>query len=273
MKPFTLLTVSTLIAFTGLRVAPAQVTQPSNGTAHATYPNTVTMPPMDRKATKAEAAAYHALRSQSAETLNELARKRAQKALTELRQGRQLAISSAREEAILRERLSWVSKLDQVTTMRSELRVDFETEAKRIRTQFAGDKSVCERELRAVLHAYKPRLMQLKAKENRFQTELKKTDDELAIIRQNLVGLKRDVRLAEQGLLLPTRTEPEIANTDEAVRAVLKEVGLDPDQLDIPLGQHFADTAGSTPFESPTAEMPEPQNVEEAINDLESLFE
>jgi chromosome segregation ATPase len=218
------------------------------------------------------------LLSQPPEKLNELARERAFKALAALGPGRTLAKWSAREKNIQAKRLEWLSNVERANRERDALRADLEPEMSQIRQRFSSDEAECNRQLVIVIEAYKPRLKQLKEEADHWAAEIEKTDGQLAAVRREVVGLERDVRLAERGLAFPRRTSADIAEDDATVAKVLSEMGLKLDSglLDINLDHEPYSLVASEDTDKQGDAPPNVQQnqktVQQAMSELETVL-
>lgn len=223
-----------------------------------------------------QAAEYRTLLAQPPEKLADLGRERAVTLLADLKYGRAIAKSEAREKNLEHTRVELMARLDSAKEEYTELRTHVEAEMEKIRQQFADNPPECDRQLMALISKHRPRALQLRAEASRCKKLADATDGRLAEIRQDLLAVNRERDLLAQGHKFSKPATPhalvELGLDTETLasfgldKETLSELGLDAEALNV-------EGLGGTEMKTDVQVRPvSRQEVQQAVEEFKDLF-
>lgn len=223
-----------------------------------------------------QAAEYRELLAQPPEKLADLGRERAVKLLADLKYGRAIAKSEAREKNLEHTRVELMARFDSAKEEYAELRTHVEAEMEKIRQQFADNPAECDRQLMALINKHRPRALQLRAEASRCKTLADATDGRLAEIRQDLLAVSRERDLLAQGHKFSKPATPHALVELGLNTETLASFGLDKETLsELGLDAEALNVEGLGGPETKTDVQVRPvsrQEVQQAVEEFKDLF-
>jgi hypothetical protein len=211
------------------------VTNPTEPAAAATAPKSTTTDISEKQTASnpqlvaEQTAQYRALLAQPSDKLVTLGQERGAKILAELAYGREQAKWEAREKNLERTRVELLGRADEARKRIEEIRSRVDAEMNDIRTQFSEDAAQRDRQLMAVVQLFHRDAEDAKNQALKFEAQAQQTDQQLAAIRQHLLMIGRDQRLAEKGVQFRSTRPPVVTLGDVNLNpALITELGLDP---------------------------------------------